>query len=78
MVIHGHIENGAIVPHGGISLPDGTQVTIIAQEKARNDRDMSADQRKKYLDALMRIDAIANENPGDSFGGADHDRALYG
>jgi hypothetical protein len=78
MVIHGHIKNGTIVPEAGISLPDGTEVTIVVREPAPAGGDgMSPEQRGKYLAALASIDAVPNENPGDHFRGADHDRALY-
>jgi hypothetical protein len=31
MVLHGRIEDGAIVLPGGIALPNGTEVTVIVQ-----------------------------------------------
>jgi hypothetical protein len=79
MEIQGHFKNGLIVPHDAISLPDGTVVTIMvgAALKARSET-MSEEAHKRYLAALARIDAAANENPGDDFSGADHDRELYG
>lgn len=78
-MIHGHVQNGAIVPDMGISWPDGTEVIISlrATPQAPNDR-MTQQERNQYLAALARIDAVANESPGDAFRGADHDRALYG
>ena len=83
MIIHGHIANGQIVPHSSIALPDGAAVTIVVRdERAHGDSrlcdPMSSEHRSKYLAALARIDSVANENPGDSFRGADHDLALYG
>jgi predicted DNA-binding antitoxin AbrB/MazE fold protein len=79
MVIQGHIQNGVVIPHDNLSLPNGTEVTITvrAESQARAET-MSDSARKRYLEALERVDAITNENPGDTFGGADHDRALYG
>jgi hypothetical protein len=79
MEIQGHFENGVIIPHDGISLPDGTAVTITvaAIPQAPGDT-MSEEGRQRYLAALARIDSVANENPGDSFSGADHDLGLYG
>lgn len=75
----GHIENGVVVPHDNIPLPDGTEVTItVRAESQPGGETMSDDARKRYLAALERVDAVANENPGDTFYGADHDRALYG
>jgi hypothetical protein len=32
MVIRGHIQNGVIIPHGNLSLPNGTEVTIVLRE----------------------------------------------
>ena len=79
MQILGHYENGMIVPHVGISLPNGTEVTIIVRAMPLStDEAMSEQDRQHYLAALARIDAVPNENPGDAFSGADHDRVLYG
>jgi predicted DNA-binding antitoxin AbrB/MazE fold protein len=79
MEIQGHYEDGVIIPDDGISLPDGTLVTITVRLLHATDEDkMSDEQRKRYLAALSRIDAVPNENPNDTFSGADHDRVLYG
>ncbi len=79
MVIRGRIEQGVVVLDDGVSLPDGTEVTVVVRADPDIDGDaMSEEERRRYLDALDRIDAIPNENPGDSFSGADHDRVLYG
>ena len=79
MVIHGHVENGIIIPHGNILAPAGTEVTITVRDHSELIADaMSDDQKRQYLAALSRIDSVANENAGDSFSGADHDRELYG
>lgn len=32
MVIHGHVENGVVIPHGNLALPNGTEVTIVLRE----------------------------------------------
>jgi hypothetical protein len=79
MVFHGHIQNGVVIPHDNLSLPDGTEVTItVCTGPPAEGAAMSADEKSRYLDALARIDAVGNENPGDEFRGADHDRAVYG
>jgi hypothetical protein len=39
---------------------------------------MLNDERSRYLNALGRFDAVADENPNDNWSDADHDRALYG
>ena len=79
MVVHGHVENGIVIPDNNISVPDGTEVTIMVRTgPPAADDAMSEQERERYLRALARIDAVANENPGDAFSGADHDRVLYG
>ena len=79
MEIQGHYENGMIIPHDGIPLPDGTEVTITVRSRPQRNIDvMSTDERSRYLAALERVDAVVNENPGDMFSGGDHDRVLYG
>ena len=80
MEIQGHYENGVVVPHDGLSLPNGTQVTIVVQQAVEQKGTvlMTAEERKRYLEALNRIDAVPDENPGDTFSGADHDQPLYG
>jgi predicted DNA-binding antitoxin AbrB/MazE fold protein len=79
MEIEGHYQNGLIIPHDGIPLPDGTEVTITVRPAPQvSGNSMTDDDRNRYLAALARIDAVSNENPGDAFSGADHDRALYG
>jgi len=79
MIIQGHIENGIIVPNDTISLPEGTEVTIVVRSQSSADSaSMSPEQQEHYLAALRRIDELPNENPGDTFSGADHDRVLYG
>lgn len=80
MEIQGHIENGVVVPHGGTNLPDGTQVTIVVRQTVQQKGRvlMTPEERQRYLEALARIDAVPNENPGDTFSGRDHDQVLYG
>jgi hypothetical protein len=79
MVLHGRFENGMIIPDGNISLPDGTQVTITVRFSPRSVSDaMTEQERMRYIEALARIDGVADENPGDKFPGRDHDRVLYG
>lgn len=79
MVIRGRIERGVVVLDEGVSLPDGTEVTVVVRADPDVDGDaMSEEERKRYLNALDQIDAISSENSGDTFSGADHDRVLYG
>lgn len=78
MVIPGHIENGVVVFDGDVSLPEGAEVTVVVQSIGDKHEVMTKEQYKIYVDALSCIDSIPDENPGDSFGGADHDKVLYG
>lgn len=79
MVIRGRVEHGVVVLEGNTSLPEGTDVEVVVRAGLSADGGaMSQEQRKRYLEALARIDAVPNENPGDTFRGADHDRVLYG
>lgn len=79
MEIQGHYQNGMIIPHADVFLPDGTEVTIVVRSSQHSRGDaMSDDEHKRYLAALARIDAVPNENRDDNFGGIDHDRVLYG
>jgi predicted DNA-binding antitoxin AbrB/MazE fold protein len=79
MEIQGHYQNGMIVPNSHLSLPEGTEVTIVVREAApRNRTFMTEEERRRFLAALAEIDAVPNENPGDTFSGRDHDKVLYG
>lgn len=63
----------------GISLPDGTEVTVIVPAAPEPVKDkMSDEERRRVLQILDRIAALPDENPGDTFSGADHDKVLYG
>ena len=78
MEIQGHYENGIVVPHEGANLPDGTEVTIVVRQSSQQKAQlMTEEERRRYLEALAEIDAVENENPGDTFSGADHDQILY-
>ena len=79
MVIQGHIQNGVVIPNGTIPLPDGTEVSIVVRTHPQSSGEtMSPTERQRYVEALARIDAVANENSGDVLSGAEHDRVLYG
>ncbi|GIX00054.1 MAG: hypothetical protein KatS3mg111_3386 [Pirellulaceae bacterium] len=79
MVVQGRVQNGVIVLDGDVSLPEGAEVEIVVRVEPKEASDtMTHEQRRRLSDALARIDALPNENPGDTFSGADHDRVLYG
>ena len=79
MVIRGRIENGVVVLPSDVSLPEGTEVTVVVRAAPEAAGDvMTEQQRRRLREALRRIESLPNENPGDTFSGADHDRVLYG
>jgi hypothetical protein len=78
MTLHGKIQNGVVVLDGGTSLPDGTEVAVLVPITSATDDAASAAERERRRKALAEILAIPDENPGDTFSGADHDQVLYG
>jgi hypothetical protein len=74
MVIRGHIENGVIVPHGIISLPNGTEVTItVRSEGSTTGKGPAANQQPVRLpifdhdgppDIVLTNERIADEELG--------------
>lgn len=79
MVIPGRVENGMVVLANDTKLPEGAEVMVSLCAPALGAGNiMLAEQRQRYLAALARIDAVADENPTDNFRGADHDNVLYG
>jgi hypothetical protein len=79
MVIRGRIHNGVVAFGSEISLPEGMEVTVVvpaAPEQAAEV--MSEDERRRIRQVMDEIAAMPNENPGDTFSGADHDKVLYG
>jgi hypothetical protein len=84
MVARGRVQNGVVVLEQGVQLPEGTAVTVLPEPAdcksdvgVPSDR-MTDDELKRYRAALAEIESLPNENPGDTFSGADHDRVLYG
>ena len=82
MTLHGTIRNGMVVFDSGPNLPDGTPVTVVLANPqptapAQGDR-MSEEEYGRVRAILDEISALPNENPGDTFSGADHDKVLYG
>lgn len=79
MVFQGRVENGVVVVDGDVSLPEGAEVSVVVREStAETPEKMTEEQLRRYREALARIDTLPDENPGDTFSGADHDRVLYG
>jgi hypothetical protein len=83
MTLNGKIQNGAIVLDAATHLPEGTPVTVWLQPQdaksaAHPGEKMTAEEHRRILAIGNRIASLPDENPGDTFSGADHDKALYG
>ena len=83
MTLHGTIQNGVVVFPSSPALPDGTPVTVLVEQgqPARSSPAtelMSEEERLRVLAILDGIASLPDENPGDTFSGADHDKVLYG
>src|ERR1044071_3005939 len=83
MTFQGKIHNGVVVFNGPVNLPEGTPVTVWPEQATSprpsgHDEKMSEDEHRRIMPIMDRIAALPDENPGDTFSGADHDQALYG
>jgi hypothetical protein len=82
MVLHGRVQNGVVVLDDGSVLPEGTLVSVVAESAVPDGppqaERMSDEERRRVKQILDRITAMPDENPGDSFRGAEHDQVLYG
>ncbi len=79
MVIRGRIEKGVVVLNDDVTLPDGTELTVVvcAAPEATEDA-MSEEQHRRLSDAFQQIASLPIEGAKDPFSGADHDKVLYG
>jgi len=79
MVIRGRVENGIVVLEPGATLPEGAEVAVaVVGVRASDQHVLPETERQRVREIMDRIASLPNENPGDTFGGADHDRVLYG
>jgi hypothetical protein len=83
MTLHGKVQNGVVVLDGGACLPEGTPVTVLVVPRAlaslpAAEERMSDEERRRILAIMDRIASLPDENPDDTFSGADHDKVLYG
>jgi hypothetical protein len=79
MVALGRIENGVVVLEGGVPLPEGAVVSVVYPAAPIGQDQLSIpDGRQAMLDEFARLRSLPNENPGDDFDAAEHDRVLYG
>jgi putative zinc finger/helix-turn-helix YgiT family protein len=78
LVIRGRVQKGVVVLEAA-SVPEGTEVAVVVPiaPQAVNET-MPEAERQRVLQIMDRIAALPDENPGDTFSGADHDRVLYG
>ena len=81
MTLQGVVHNGVVVLEPGAQVPEGAIVSVVVEPQtpapAMRDQ-MTDDERRRLRAALDEIIALPNENPGDTFSGADHDKVLYG
>jgi len=79
MIFKGRVQNGVIVPEGGTRLPDGAEVSIsFSQEELPAETEAKKRRRQERRAIISQIISLPDENPGDTFSGADHDHVLYG
>jgi hypothetical protein len=79
MVIRGRIRNGVVVLDADVSVPEGTEVTVVvpAAPEAASKEILDAE-RERVLQIMDRIAALPIEGADTPFSGADHDNLLYG
>lgn len=78
MTVQGTIRGGLVILSEAIEAPDGTPVTVLLPSTDANAAKVTAAEHEQRTAALAELLAIPNENPGDTFSGADHDQVLYG
>ncbi len=81
MTLQGVVHNGVVVLEPGIQVPEGAVVSVYVAPQMptplKRDR-MTDEEKQRLLAAMDAITSLPNENPGDTFSGADHDKVLYG
>jgi hypothetical protein len=79
MVIRGRVQNGVVVLEEAVSVPEGTEVTVVVAAPQATSGDVLPEAERRRIQEIMdRIAALPDENPGDDFSGADHDKVPYG
>ncbi len=79
MVIRGRIHNGVVAFGSEVSLPEGTEVTVVVPAgRGTANKLMSEAEHRRIREIMDHIAALPLEGPGDPFSGADHDKVLYG
>jgi hypothetical protein len=79
MVIRGRVRNGVVVLEDTVSVPEGTEVTVMVGTPQTTSGGASPDaERQRVLEIMDRIAALPLEGDPKPFSGADHDKVLYG
>lgn len=79
MVIHGRIENGVVVLPEDVSLPEGTEVSVVPRPSSEASPEKMTEEERQRIKAIFdRLASLPDENPGDTFSAVDHDKVLYG
>jgi hypothetical protein len=80
MTLQGKIQNGVVVFDSIVNVPDGTPVTVLVEpvDATKTPALLTDEELRRRKAILDEIIALPNENPGDTFSGADHDKVLYG
>lgn len=73
MTFHGHIENGQVVFHGPLNLPDGTEVAVIVNATAPDESGVTG---PTLYERMKPIIGIAEHLPPDA--STRIDEVLYG
>jgi predicted DNA-binding antitoxin AbrB/MazE fold protein len=73
-------DNGVLRPLEPLALGDQDLVTVVVrtQDAVSGDANELVLQREALKKMFAEADSLPNENPNDTFSGADHDSALYG
>ena len=76
MTLHGKILNGVIVLEGGIQLPEGTEVAVFVPRSIASHEVAPLAEQQRGKAALAELLALPDENPGDTFSGAEVENEL--
>jgi hypothetical protein len=78
MTVQGVVQGGVVVVPGGLSLPEGTPVSIIALEHKQSSEpgDASIPIGKKLADLAKSLESLPCDLPSDL--AANHDHYLHG
>lgn len=79
MLIRGRVHNGVVSFPSDVSLPEGLEVTVVVPTSSESSESNLSEQDLGRIRKMMDdIASLPDENPGDAFSGAEHDKVLYG